>query len=1155
MSEFKLGQTVETSAHQQGLVKYVGPIHVADGTWLGIELATPAGKNDGSVRGERYFTCPIMHGLFVKEGSILRVIAQPAPPRQAPRASSPVAATGSSKAKASASTQRPRPSSVVAPNTAPRASTITKRQSVAPSSSSYTTRTPARKASTTGALTTTSTTHSATTTAAKSARDNSLDTLQTKLRHLEKLHTEDQERLKELVQTRDERDRFHGIIQKLQAKCQTLHSDLTEQKSLLQESQSLKEELSRAQQNHDIDLEDALIEREMAQERAEQAEGELDTLRSRLEERDLEVEVLREEAEMFTTEMTSEEREEAGFYRLQHENGRLRQALVALKEMTSEQEHMLRSQLHELEGDVGRAELLKAENNDLKEQTSADAVIIEHLRSQVDAAAEWEDMSNELTTKNQELEDRLSSLELLVQDLESLRELNEELELQHAEQEDEMRTDLEAKDIELAEQHGTIQSQNAVIADQENLIERFRELVFDLQGRMQDADSSRSMTDEQAKATTARFNEVMELNRRLRASDVQATAKLITSELRTMQGDEATEKLAIYTQTSSTDFVNSEPLRVYFQSKRIAAKASLITSLLSIFDKHTSYNSPVDESLAQLYCVEASYYLTVIHAGSDRLSSTMAASSLTQFADFGPTHPELLTVEKSLDHGLDSLKADSVNFAELTQALRQSVATLDAVMDGHCDALDDHPEDTILSRIQRITGSLQCLTSNFDVVNTVFGVLANRDESAQHVRDRFAGQSVICKGAMQSAKKLLKTTIALREDSLWPHFEHSQMDIIHLESVLYKLTREISQWSHDTLRIASLHVDGGGSLADADGQRADLLDFYAPSNLEILPAALSSLNHWIGDASVLLNAFEIERGPTPWSQKAEEVNVARRQSAEASVLLEDLKAEHKATLLNLHERERVLETKDLEIEHLVAKIREATSKVYEIEQLRSQIKEAEAAAERLEKEMRSQELKIATLEAQGHQLDAREHVRSAENDANSPVEQPILILPSSLSEKYATDAFRNENHWLRSREHRGFYERCSDDLANITHKRVRARESIEDRLSVEQFYESDSTLCDNEDDKSKSKATTPMKQAPRSAEDCTRAATAAQPKMLPLALDNVQTSWQPRANDDDDDTDDWEPRADDDSDDWEAEAERMHARHMAILDEELGREY
>lgn len=48
------------------MLRYQGKTEFADGVWLGVELPGPDGKNDGTVDGKRYFTCPDKHGLFVR---------------------------------------------------------------------------------------------------------------------------------------------------------------------------------------------------------------------------------------------------------------------------------------------------------------------------------------------------------------------------------------------------------------------------------------------------------------------------------------------------------------------------------------------------------------------------------------------------------------------------------------------------------------------------------------------------------------------------------------------------------------------------------------------------------------------------------------------------------------------------------------------------------------------------------------------------------------------------------------------------------------------------------------------------------------------------------------------------------------------------------
>ncbi len=70
VSQTDLGKRmVFTSAQDKkqryGVLRFVGEPEFSDGTWCGVVLDQPQGKNNGSVHGIRYFTCEPNYGVFV----------------------------------------------------------------------------------------------------------------------------------------------------------------------------------------------------------------------------------------------------------------------------------------------------------------------------------------------------------------------------------------------------------------------------------------------------------------------------------------------------------------------------------------------------------------------------------------------------------------------------------------------------------------------------------------------------------------------------------------------------------------------------------------------------------------------------------------------------------------------------------------------------------------------------------------------------------------------------------------------------------------------------------------------------------------------------------------------------------------------------------
>ena len=94
---FAIGQRVAVSGRVgEGTVRFAGTTQFSSGHWIGIELDTADGRNNGSVNGVVYFECAPNHGVFARPDTVR---AADAPLRRSRRGSgSRDDATGSTTA-------------------------------------------------------------------------------------------------------------------------------------------------------------------------------------------------------------------------------------------------------------------------------------------------------------------------------------------------------------------------------------------------------------------------------------------------------------------------------------------------------------------------------------------------------------------------------------------------------------------------------------------------------------------------------------------------------------------------------------------------------------------------------------------------------------------------------------------------------------------------------------------------------------------------------------------------------------------------------------------------------------------------------------------------------------------------------------------------
>jgi len=72
-----------------GTLRFCGTTEFSTGIWAGVELDNAEGKNDGTVKGMRYFQCAPGHGIFVAARAVAKAGASYRPKEPEPRSRAP----------------------------------------------------------------------------------------------------------------------------------------------------------------------------------------------------------------------------------------------------------------------------------------------------------------------------------------------------------------------------------------------------------------------------------------------------------------------------------------------------------------------------------------------------------------------------------------------------------------------------------------------------------------------------------------------------------------------------------------------------------------------------------------------------------------------------------------------------------------------------------------------------------------------------------------------------------------------------------------------------------------------------------------------------------------------------------------------------------
>lgn len=802
-----------------------------------------------------------------------------------------------------------------------------------------------------------------------------VEDLKTKLRLMEKKRLEDRDKLKGLERIQAERDKFESIIQKLQAKYQPQQQELTDLRKQLKEWATKFEEIEKIQTEHEVALEMATLDREMAEETAEVLKTELEALKQKTEELELEVEVLREENAELGGEMSPEEKASQGWLQMERNNERLREALIRLRDMTQQQEADLRDEIKSLEEDVRELGAIKEQYDVAKEKLAQSESAIEDLRQQLDNALGAEDMIEELTERNMSMSEQIEEMSITIEDLESLKELNDELEINHVETEKEMQEDLDFKDSLISEQARRAAQQDEALEDMEYTLSRFRELVINLQSDLEDIRASHAVTETESEQLTSRTRAMQDLNMKLQLSAAKTQVKTIDLELRRLDAQEASEHLSIVQLFLPEAFhADRDSVLALLRFKRVGFKANLIHGFIKEKVNGQLTQSHEDDVFAACDVLDK---LTWVSSMCDRFVNAISHCSVEQFAKYEGALYELEPVERALNSWVDSLRRDDLKEKQCASELSRTIALMSHLAEVHIsNDLESYADDVHMRAVvmqSYLESAASALNATRIIVQTTIQSKGDEDldELAQHfakkaeaVISSTRSAKVIASKAVRSLEDLKSRSLSLNTNtvSLFEQCEEASQE-------LAKFTRQVGidllNLLHEEGRVEPLtYIEVQSTIYQTtstvlSSSESDIFSTFS-NKLRILT---NSLNDLAGMASDLEMTVEFERASAPWVLRSQDLRSSRTVPIDTEEEMRRLKEE-------LHERARLVALKDqtleeslVKIELLESRMRDAAKKTERITELEKKIEEAKKRETDLSEAIENQNKEIIVVEA------------------------------------------------------------------------------------------------------------------------------------------------------------------------------------------------
>ncbi|XP_054715977.1 dynactin subunit 1-like [Uloborus diversus] len=683
----KIGARVEVVGKDvRGKVAFVGNTNFSSGKWIGVILDEAKGKNNGCVQGKTYFSCPDNHGIFVRSTQLLvldddnGVKSRPSSsPSTGSQENISVRETPDKRRKSSFTTGIPKfPSDKGAKDAANMAETpghgaSSLRSSVieetVPSSSPDITSIKAAAATLEfkGVIL---------------QKEQEIDGLKSEIKDLnEKLETIKIKRSEDLAKIKEAEKTKIQVQQLLEYKAKITEVQADLQRQLTQARKEAKDAVE-AKELHAEEMSDlaeamelATLDKEMAEEKCETLQAELEQTREKLEELQIDYEIMKTEIADKGSDGT------ATMYQvkqLEQQNERLKEALVKMRDLSAQEKQ--EQQRNQKEIDQQKSEI--TELSRAKEKLSALVDDYEkqlgELKEQVDAALGSEEMIELLTERNLALEDRVKELQVLVDDLESMQDVNDQLQETAKETELELREEVDMANAKILEGQRKLEATQEAIADYEQTIKKFREQTEQLK----EANHELRMQLQKESDRVEMSKPVEYFDFKVKYAETKAFARAVEMDLRRLEVQEANQHVTYLCAFMPEHFLSRgsdhDAILVLLLVPRMITKAEILAS--QVKDKFPCPEQITKDVVLKTHKVDQysfanrlMYQLYFLQSLLHQYENALNNCSVELFMKIGTLYMEMAVQEKALDFYIDLLRKDQLDENVNLEALLKSV--------------------------------------------------------------------------------------------------------------------------------------------------------------------------------------------------------------------------------------------------------------------------------------------------------------------------------------------------------------------------------------------------------------------------------------------------------------------------------------------------